>query len=183
MMQKFALSVLGQDRPGIVARVAEILADFGCNIEDLSQTILQGEFAAIYIFSKPEQVLPEDIVHSLKQALTPWKLTPFLKPINKQQTKEVASDHFVVTAIGQDAVGQIAALASIMRDFGCNITGLKAINHSQTFPDKMVMVFEIAVPLSTNFKQLRDELQQAAHSVGLEFTIQHRDIFENIHRI
>ncbi|WP_457571497.1 ACT domain-containing protein, partial [Desulfovulcanus sp.] len=105
MMQKFALSVLGQDRPGIVARVAEILADFGCNIEDLSQTILQGEFAAIYIFSKPDQVLPEDIIHRLKQALTPWKLTPFLKPINKQQTKEVASDHFVVTAIGQDAVG------------------------------------------------------------------------------
>ena len=73
-MQKFALSILGQDRPGIVAGVAEILADSGCNIEDLSQTILQGEFAAIYIFSKPDQVLPEDLIHSLKQALNPWGL-------------------------------------------------------------------------------------------------------------
>ena len=35
---------------------------------------LQGEFAAIYIFSKPDQVLPEDLIHSLKQALNPWGL-------------------------------------------------------------------------------------------------------------
>jgi len=183
-MQKFALSVLGQDRPGIVAKVAEILADFGCNIEDLSQTILQWEFAAIYIFSKPDQVDPEDILHSLEQALNPWGLTVILKPAGKQNKWiEEPTDPFVVTAIGQDKVGQIAKLTGIMRDFGCNITGLKAINHSQTFPDKMVMVFEFAVPLSINFKQLRDELEQAAHSVGLKFTIQHRDIFENIHRI
>ena len=46
-MQKFALSILGQDRPGIVARVAEILADSGCNIEDLSQTILQSRLQKV----------------------------------------------------------------------------------------------------------------------------------------
>ena len=46
-MQKFALSILGQDRPGIVAGVAEILADSGCNIEDLSQTILQSRLQKV----------------------------------------------------------------------------------------------------------------------------------------
>ena len=54
-MEKWVVSVLGGDRPGIVAQVASCLAEFGCNIEDCNQTILQTEFAAIFIVTAPER--------------------------------------------------------------------------------------------------------------------------------
>lgn len=38
------ISVLGSDRPGIVAAVAGVLATHEANILDISQTILQGIF-------------------------------------------------------------------------------------------------------------------------------------------
>ena len=38
------VTVLGSDRPGIVAAVAGVLADHDANILDISQTILQGIF-------------------------------------------------------------------------------------------------------------------------------------------
>ena len=38
------LSVLGKDRPGIVAAMANTLGDAGANIVDISQTILSGIF-------------------------------------------------------------------------------------------------------------------------------------------
>ncbi|SEH38317.1 MULTISPECIES: ACT domain-containing protein [Atopobiaceae] len=38
------ISVLGGDRPGIVAAVTGALADHDANILDISQTILQGTF-------------------------------------------------------------------------------------------------------------------------------------------
>ncbi|WP_028263992.1 ACT domain-containing protein [Atopobium fossor] len=38
------ISVLGGDRPGIVAAVSTVLAEHKVNILDISQTILQGTF-------------------------------------------------------------------------------------------------------------------------------------------
>jgi len=38
------ITVLGSDRPGIVAAVAGMLSDHDANILDISQTILQGTF-------------------------------------------------------------------------------------------------------------------------------------------
>lgn len=45
------ITVLGQDRPGIVAAVATTLAERGANILDISQTILQGIFSMTMLVS------------------------------------------------------------------------------------------------------------------------------------
>jgi len=52
-MNKVILSILGHDRPGIIAAVSKILFEQNCNIENVSQTILQFEFAGIFIVSMP----------------------------------------------------------------------------------------------------------------------------------
>ena len=39
---KCVVSVLGKDRSGIVAKVSTALSDCGANIDDISQTILNG---------------------------------------------------------------------------------------------------------------------------------------------
>jgi len=43
------ITVMGQDRIGIVAGVSKILADYKINIIDISQTILQDIFAMILL--------------------------------------------------------------------------------------------------------------------------------------
>ena len=55
-MQKVVISVLGADRPGIVAAVSRVLYEHGCNIEDVNQTILQTEFAGIFVASTPKDL-------------------------------------------------------------------------------------------------------------------------------
>ena len=40
---KNLFSVIGRDKPGILAKISAILFSYGCNIEDVSQTILQTE--------------------------------------------------------------------------------------------------------------------------------------------
>lgn len=42
---KCVVSVLGKDRSGIVAKVSAVLAECGANIDDISQTILDGIFS------------------------------------------------------------------------------------------------------------------------------------------
>jgi ACT domain-containing protein len=46
---RMVISVFGVDHPGIVAGVAKILADAGCSIVDINQTVVQKKFAMVII--------------------------------------------------------------------------------------------------------------------------------------
>ncbi len=46
---RLIVSVFGVDHPGIVAAVSQILADAGCSIIDINQTVVQGKFAMVIV--------------------------------------------------------------------------------------------------------------------------------------
>lgn len=46
---RLIVSVFGVDHPGIVAGVAQILAESGCSIADINQTVVQGKFAMVIV--------------------------------------------------------------------------------------------------------------------------------------
>jgi len=47
--ERMVISVFGLDHPGIVAGVAQILAEASCSIIDINQTVVQGKFAMVII--------------------------------------------------------------------------------------------------------------------------------------
>lgn len=63
---KAFITVIGRDKVGIIAAVSTLLADMGVNIEDISQTILQGTFTMIMACDVSE----DTSFGELKQALT-----------------------------------------------------------------------------------------------------------------
>jgi len=46
---RLVISVFGMDHPGLVAGAAQILAEAGCSIVDINQTVVQGKFAMVII--------------------------------------------------------------------------------------------------------------------------------------
>ena len=54
MKTKAILSVLGEDRVGIVAGISGALAEAGANIEDIRQTILSGVFSMTMLVTVDE---------------------------------------------------------------------------------------------------------------------------------
>ena len=46
---KAVLTVVGKDKPGIIAKVSGLLAEKSVNIEDISQTIMQNTFTMIML--------------------------------------------------------------------------------------------------------------------------------------
>lgn len=48
-VKKAVISILGEDRKGIIASVTRILYEYDANILDISQTILSGLFSMILI--------------------------------------------------------------------------------------------------------------------------------------
>ena len=52
-MTLHAITVLGHDRPGIIAETTGRLADLGLNLEDSTMTLLRGHFAMMLICAGP----------------------------------------------------------------------------------------------------------------------------------
>jgi len=61
---RLVVSVFGVDHPGIVAAVAQILAESRCSIADINQTVVQGKFAMVIIADSTDSDAP---VSTLKE--------------------------------------------------------------------------------------------------------------------
>lgn len=181
---KVVISVLGSDRPGIVAAVSRVLSENRCNIEDVSQTILQSEFAGIFIASLPKNLPLEALEKQLQEQLTPFGLAVLLKPMHETgRYAPPPSEPFVVTTIGPDRLGLVAGITEVMARFGVNIRNLRAAFRGGSDPRRNVMIYEVDIPLSIDQQAFRRALRQRAEDLGLDLSLQHRDIFEAIHRI
>ena len=58
---KIIVTVYGVDKVGIVAKIANVFSDYGVNIEDIKQTLMQGHFAMFMLcdISKSEYSFKE----------------------------------------------------------------------------------------------------------------------------
>ncbi len=69
MKTRAVVTVLGEDRVGIVARISGVLADTGANIEDIRQAVLEGLFTMTMLVTVDEESAPfADVQSALEQA-------------------------------------------------------------------------------------------------------------------
>ena len=78
-MTKFAVAGVGQDQPGIVARVTEIICNHQGNIEESSMTRLAGQFTWMLVVtfdnSETQETLHEDFSNLTKDLGITFLLT------------------------------------------------------------------------------------------------------------
>jgi glycine cleavage system transcriptional repressor len=184
-MNKTVITVLGQDRPGIVASTAKILVEQDCNIENVSQTILQNEFTGIFIVSMPPGLSPEALRTSLQTALSAMDLHVHVKALAPAEPifSPQCSEPFVITTRGPDRKGLVAGISEIIARYGVNITNLQAVFKGGSDPMDNIMIYEVDVLAVIDQPAFHQALKQRAVSLSLDIDIQHRNIFEVLNRI
>ena len=55
---KAIVTVIGKDKPGIIAKVSTALAENQVNIEDISQTLMQDNFTMLMLCDLSSSLLP-----------------------------------------------------------------------------------------------------------------------------
>ncbi|HYI57261.1 MAG TPA: ACT domain-containing protein [Microlunatus sp.] len=121
-MTYLAITVLGHDRPGIIAQAAEALARCGMNLEDSSMTLLRGHFAMTLICAGSASVAQ---IESALAGLADGSLTVDVRELPRESGERVTptSTH-LVTVHGADRLGIVARLAGVVAAAGGNITDL-----------------------------------------------------------
>ncbi len=185
IMNKAVISVLGPDRPGIIATVTKILFELECNIENVSQTIIQSEFSGIFIVALADDLALDKLHGHLQAGLDHLGLHVYAKTLEPPGIAFPVDDSepFVITTKGPDRKGLVAAITEIIARYGANVTNLQAVFKGGDDPENNIMIYEVDVPNEIDQQALYKDLRTKAEELSLVISIQHRKIFEAINRI
>jgi glycine cleavage system transcriptional repressor len=183
--RKTVVFVLGPDGPGIIAAATRSLFEEGCNLEDVSQTSLQGQFVGIFVATVPERLCDGELLSALRVRLDPLGLAVHLRQIapGGGPQADAAAEPYVITSVGPDRPGLVAGISGLLADFGANITNLKAIARGRREGQEYVTFYEVDLPAAADGAVFRAALRARATELGLDVNIQHREIFEQVHRV
>ncbi|KAA1418757.1 ACT domain-containing protein [Nocardioides humilatus] len=166
----YAVTVLGHDRPGIIAEVTAGLADLGLNIEDTTMTLLRGHFAMMLVCSTEGadgRVAPSEIEHALTPLTAGGELDVSVRPVNDEPTPTTGGSSWVLTVHGGDRPGIVSAIVREVASAGGNITDLTTRLSGELY----LLVAELDLPSSADPAAVEASIKAAATDVGVTATL------------
>ena len=156
-MGHFSLSVVGKDRPGIVAEVSRVLYELGCNIQDSTCTILSGQFAMILVIVHRQIASVPEIDPSFDPLRTAMGLTISLHALEEGEVSRQAGPAgrpHIISVYGADRPGIVHAVASELARHHANITDMTTQVVGAEDRPVYVMILEADIPESEDLKEL-----------------------------
>jgi glycine cleavage system transcriptional repressor len=140
-----AVTVVGNDRPGIVAGVTRVLYELGCNLEDVTSTILRGHFAMMLIVHPAEGLAPEAIEERLGEVASEMGLVVSARGVD-EAAREIANPTHMVSVYGADRPGIVFRVAQLLSDQGVNVTDLTSRVIGEESEPVYALMLEVAAP-------------------------------------
>ncbi len=169
----FLLTVAGKDRPGIISDVTEALFRGGCNLEDISMTILEREFtmmAVVAVPSSQKAKIMKAFEGLKKKGLT--CLWSGLKGSRKRgESHQPGTRSFIVTAIGRDKTGIVYRISRMLARRRLNITDLNSRILGREPKVLYALILEVDLPGKFSVAGLEREFKALAKQLGIEITL------------
>lgn len=174
-MSHFALTIIGRDRPGIVAQVTEILYRLGCNIADSSCTILGGQFAMILILSQPEFTNRESFGGAFDD-LEKGGLSVFLRTLQPggETASKITGELCLISVYGSDKPGIVYPVVKELGDRQINITDLNTKLVGSPERPVYVMMIEAELPPGTELGEIAAIMADLKEKLQVDITV--RDV-------
>ncbi|MFI5897961.1 glycine cleavage system protein R [Actinoplanes sp. NPDC051513] len=159
-MHELAITVIGPDRPGIVADVAEALAGVGANLTDSTMTRLRGHFAMTLICTGTG-------LEAAETALAPLEgVTTAVRRVEPEAEAADAGEPWLVSVHGADRLGIVAAVTRVVAAEGGNITDLS----TRLVGTLYVLIAEVDLPGGVS-DELAERLAVAGAELGVDVTL------------
>ena len=163
-MTSLAITVVGHDRPGIIAQAAEVLSQCGMNLEDSSMTLLRGHFAMTLICAGEANA---EQIEAALQPLVNGSLDVTVREVPDEPDQPPLGSTYLVTVHGADRLGIVARLAGVIAQAGGNITDLTTRLSGTLY----VLLAEIDLPRSADVAALQARLVELSVELGVDTTM------------
>ncbi|GAA4110230.1 amino acid-binding protein [Nocardioides fonticola] len=164
-MTVHAITVLGQDRPGIIAETTGRLAELGLNLEDSTMTLLRGHFAMMLVCAGDAEA------SAIEAALAPitedGSLAIEVREVTTAADAAPAASGWVLTVHGGDRPGIVSSIVAEVAAVGGNITDLT----TRLAGDLYLLIAEIDLPAGADADAVATAIGQAAAALGVGATL------------
>ena len=160
-----AITVIGHDRPGIIAETTRVLADLGLNIEDSTMTLLRGHFAMMLICAGGAAAAEVD--EALAGLTADGSLSVSVREVPEEPDHEAVGASYVLTVHGGDRPGIVSSVVSEVARVGGNITDLTTRLAGELY----LLVAEVDLPSGVDVDALRSSLEAVAADLGVGVTL------------
>lgn len=163
-----AVTVIGNDRPGIVAAVARTLYEAGCNLQDVTSTILRGHFSMMLFLRVPDDVDAPGLEERLAPVSEEMGLVVTVRAVDETPV-EIAPPTHIVSVYGSDQPGIVYRVAEILARDGANVTDLTSrVIGSEEHP---VYALMLEVSLPGDSEEIESDLSSLKSDLGVEVTV------------
>jgi glycine cleavage system transcriptional repressor len=164
-----AVTVIGNDRTGIVAAVTRVLFEDGCNLEDATSTILSGHFSMMLIVTLAPGATAESTERRLAAVASELDLVITVRDVHETSLGVVEPTH-VIAVYGADRPGIVYRVAEHLSSVGVNITDLSSrVIGSETKPVYALML-EVAAGGATS-SDLDEGLADLKRELGVDISV------------
>jgi phosphoserine phosphatase len=172
----YVISVIGEDRVGIVSKVTQFLFEKGFNIIDIEQTVIHSQFTMVLLIQLLHvrfqlSRLRTGLSLLAKELSMNITITPLheFKGLRLAETKKP----YVLTILGADRPGIVAAFSSTLAKHHCNIERIKMIARGE------LLAMEMWIDLrKANFNLLRTDLTTVAKKIRMDVIAQPEHVFK-----
>ncbi|MBF0368480.1 MAG: ACT domain-containing protein [Magnetococcales bacterium] len=184
-MNQFALLTLaGRDQPGIVAQVAKLLFETGCNIEDSSMTRLRGEFTIMLVLRLPEGLTTPLLEEKFTDIVRAMALNVTLQDLPGEETgptpaptdQETIGEECIISVLGADQPGIVYRVTQILEEEGGNIHDL----HTQVAGASGRPVYSMVIEAEglTDLTGLKERLDALGREIDVDVSVRAANVFE-----
>ncbi|QSR32518.1 amino acid-binding protein [Nocardioides sp. S5] len=164
-MTLHAITVLGHDRPGIIAETTDRLAGLGLNLEDSTMTLLRGHFAMTLICAGDAGA--EAIESALAPLAADGSLTVTVREVPAEETASADGTSWILSVHGGDRPGIVSAVVAVIAGVGGNITDLT----TRLAGDLYLLVAEVDLPADADASAVERDLTEVAADLGVGVTL------------
>ncbi len=164
-MTLHAITVLGHDRPGIIAETTDRLAGLGLNLEDSTMTLLRGHFAMTLICAG--EAGDEAIESALAPLTADGSLTVTVREVPAEEVASADGTSWILSVHGGDRPGIVSAVVAVIARVGGNITDLT----TRLAGDLYLLVAEVDLPADADASAVERDLAAVAADLGVGVTL------------
>lgn len=169
----WSFSAVGKDRPGIVAALAQVFFQQGCNLLDSSMTILADQFAVVMLLETSEKTQPEELRQTLDRVGQDWGLQVVAGPVETggAEESEPTGEPQLVSVYGADQAGITWKVAEIIARHRWNVTDLSTKQIPGAAPVYILLLEVVPTRGSAPLNELKSELVSLGAELGCSVTL------------
>jgi glycine cleavage system regulatory protein len=171
MSTSIVLTVVSEDRPGIVEALSELLAQHGGNWTESSMLAMAGQFAGILLASVPDQEVDafvEGLAGLESKGLLILAKRSGLKPVAKSERE------FILDLVGQDRPGIVLDITRILAKHKVNVQELETHCQSASMSGESLFLAHacLLIPAETSIEDLQGELEDLANELMVDIKLE-----------